>query len=141
MVSPRRAAEARSEAAVLALLDHVAAKWPVDKRRVVVTGYSLGGGGTWHLVARHPERFCAAVPVAGWPAEAADGSVPIYAIHGRRDEVVPLGPTEKAIDALRAKGANVALVVVDRPTHYETGRFVEPLRGAVPWLKRIWAEK
>ncbi len=129
----------RSERAVLALWEHALESWPVDPQRTVITGYSLGGIGTWHLAARHPEKWSAAVPVAGRPTEKLDRSVPIYAIHGRRDEVIDLKPTERAIKKLQAKGATAELVVVEGPTHYQTTRFVEPLSGAVGWLKQLWA--
>jgi predicted peptidase len=128
-----------SEAALLALLDHAASAWPVDSERVVITGYSLGGGGTWSMIGRHPERFCAAIPMAGWPDvdHPADGAVPIYAIHGRDDEVISIKPTRTAIAALQARGKNAQLLVVDGPTHYSTHLFSDPLATAVGWLEKV----
>jgi poly(3-hydroxybutyrate) depolymerase len=35
------------EGAVLALMDHLLASLPIDRRRVLVTGYSMGGVGAW----------------------------------------------------------------------------------------------
>ncbi len=35
----------------------------VDEDRVYLTGLSMGGGGTWHLGLRYPDRFAALVPV------------------------------------------------------------------------------
>ena len=128
-----------SDAALLALLDHALAEWPVDRERVLVTGYSLGGGGTWSIIGRHPERFCAAIPVAGWPDvdHPADGAVPIYAIHGRDDEVISIEPTRRAITELKARGKNAQLLVVDGPTHYSTNLFAGPLATAVGWLEKV----
>ncbi len=127
-----------SEQAVLALLDYAVRNWPVDRRRIVVTGYSLGGIGTWFLAARHPEVFSAAVPMAGRPVIDAALRVPVYAIHGRRDEVIDVEPTRRAIDALRAEGVDAYLLIVKGPTHYETRRFAGPLEGAVEWLQGVW---
>jgi predicted peptidase len=127
-----------SERAVLALLDYAVRSWPVDRHRIVVTGYSLGGIGTWFLAARHPEIFSAAVPIAGRPVADGELRVPVYAIHGRRDEVIGVEPTRRAIDALRAEGVDAQLVIVKGPTHYETRRFAGPLEGAVEWLRRLW---
>ena len=127
-----------SEHAVLALLDYAVHKWPVDRRRIVVTGYSLGGIGTWFYAARHPEIFSAAVPMAGRPTADGKLRVPVYAIHGRRDEVIDVEPTRRVIDALRAEGVNAQLVIVKGPTHYETRRFAGPLKGAVEWLHDVW---
>ena len=36
-----------------------------DRRRIYLTGISLGGYGTWQVAARHPGKFAALVPVAG----------------------------------------------------------------------------
>jgi predicted peptidase len=127
-----------SERAVLALLDYAIRNWPVDRRRIVVTGYSLGGTGSWFLAARHPEIFSAAVPMAGRPVAEGEFRVPVYAIHGRRDEVIAFEPTRHAIDALRAVGVDARLIAVKGATHYETHRFAGPLKGAVEWLHGVW---
>lgn len=133
--------DAADEARVLFLMDHLAGSLAVDRRRVLCTGYSMGGTGTWHLVTRHPGRFTAAVPIAGRPppeGPVAGAAVPVYAIHSRRDERIPLGPTEAYVATLRAQGADAQLVIVEDLTHFQTDRFVEPLRAALPWLRRVW---
>ena len=126
------------EGSVLALMDHLMSTLVIDRKRVLCTGFSMGGVGTWYLAGRHPDRFTAAVPVAGRPAVEAELKVPVYAIHARKDEVMPLGPTEAYIARVRAAGLNAELVVVDGLTHFQTDRFVEPLRAAVPWIQRVW---
>jgi dienelactone hydrolase len=51
------------EADVLRAMDDVERAYNVDPDRVYLTGYSMGGGGTWHLGLRYPDRFAAIVPV------------------------------------------------------------------------------
>lgn len=131
----------QAEADVLALLDHIQKSWAIDPRRTLITGYSMGGMGTWALAARHQDRFAAAVIVAGQPQpEAADvgWSIPLYVIHSRDDEVVPLKPTAGMVKMLKAKHVQVELVVVDGLTHYQVPAFVPYLRATVPWIKRAW---
>jgi predicted peptidase len=135
--------DAIDEARVLSLLDHLASTFAIDRKRVLCTGYSMGGAGTWYFVGRHPGRFTAAIPIAGRPptgdgAPTSPPKVPIYAIHSRADEVVPLADTEAHVAALRAQGADVQLTIIDGVTHFQTDRFVEPLRDALPWLARVW---
>src|SRR5262245_46076997 len=65
--------EPENERAVNALLDAVQASYRIDKRRVAVTGFSMGGAGVWHFAGKYPERFSAAIPVAGRPSAAAAG--------------------------------------------------------------------
>jgi predicted peptidase len=129
----------RSERAVLALLDHARDRRPIDPERTVVTGFSLGGIGAWHLARRHPARFRAAVPVAGIPTTAPGGDVPVYAIHGKLDEVIDVGPTREAIAELRERGVNAKLVIVRGLSHYQTARYAGALRRSIAWLRGVWS--
>ena len=130
---------AENESAVNMLLDGVLASYSVDAKRIVVTGFSMGGTGTWHFAEKYPERFSAAVPVAGRPpASAAGWRLPVLAIHSRDDQVVPIGPTETRIAELQKSGAHAKLIALTGITHFETRRFVDGLRQAVPWLKETW---
>lgn len=46
--------------------------FPIDRDRVVLTGHSMGGHGTWHVGLAHFDLFAALAPEAGWP------SFPLY---------------------------------------------------------------
>ena len=128
-----------NERAVNALLDMVLVRYSIDKKKVAVTGFSMGGAGSWHFVEKFPERFSAAIPVAGRPpATAAGWRLPVLAIHSRDDQVVPFGPTEARITELQKAGVNAKLIALTGITHYETYRFRDALRQAVPWLREIW---
>lgn len=59
--------DTKSEAVVLELLDFLKNSWPVDTNRIIVTGFSMGGTGSWFLAERHPDIFSAAIPVAAYP--------------------------------------------------------------------------
>ena len=58
------AGSADSDAALKAL-DDVLANYKVDPKRVILTGLSMGGRGSWGLATEHPERFAAVVPICG----------------------------------------------------------------------------
>ncbi len=108
VLSPQCPADARWDddlmvAALAALLDDALVRYRVDPRRVTLTGLSMGGAGTWALAAAHPERFAAIAPVCG----AADPGiatrlrrVPIWAFHGAKDDIVPVGATQAMAEAL-----------------------------------------
>ena len=128
-----------NEKAVNALLDTVLAHYSVDKKKVVVTGFSMGGTGSWHFAEKFPERFSAAIPVAGRPPASASGwRLPVLAIHSRDDQVVPFDPVEARIAELQKAGMNAKLIPLAGITHYETYRFRDALRQAVPWLREVW---
>lgn len=78
-----------------------------DPKRVYLTGQSMGGVGTWGLIAAHPESFAAAVPICGlWdPAEAPKmNGVAIWAFHGGEDQTVPVSGSRNMIAALKQAG-------------------------------------
>jgi predicted peptidase len=128
-----------NEMAVNALLDMVLARYSIDKKKVAVTGFSMGGAGSWHFAEKFPERFSAAIPVAGRPPASASGwQLPVLAIHSRDDQVAPFDPTEARISELQKAGVNAKLIPLTGITHYETSRFRGALRQAVPWLREVW---
>ena len=128
-----------NEKAVNVLLDMVMAHYTIDKKRVAVTGYSMGGTGSWHFAEKFPQRFSAAIAVEGRPPESAKGwRIPVLAVHSRADQVAPFGPTEARIKELQKAGVNAKLIAVDGITHYETNRFQAVLRQAIPWLREVW---
>jgi predicted peptidase len=130
-----------SEAQVNYLLDCVGDTYTIDRGKTIVTGYSLGGHGTWYMAARNQGRFAAALPMAAMvPGEAIECSwrVPLYVIHSSADEIVPIEPTVRAVRRLREQGAEVQFVVLEDVTHFETGRYFRPLRDAVPWIRAAW---
>ena len=128
-----------NEKAVNIFLDMVMARYAIDKKRVAVTGYSMGGTGSWHLAEKFPERFSAALPIASRPPASAVGwRLPVLAIHSRDDQVVPFDPAAARIAELQKVGVNAKLIALTGIAHYEAGRFREPLRQAVPWLLEVW---
>lgn len=91
----------------------------------VVTGFSQGGMLSFALAIHHPDRFAGAVPVAGWlprpavpdHATAAQAAIPVRALHGDADDVLPLTGTRRAVDAMRAAGFDVSLEVFEGVPH------------------------
>src|SRR5262249_5923284 len=56
---------AESAKLVLNLIQSLQKEYSVDPKRIYITGLSMGGYGTWDLLARKPELFAAAVPICG----------------------------------------------------------------------------
>lgn len=129
---------AKDEESVLFLMDSVKRSYKIDPKKVVVTGYSLGGIGTWHFARKHPDRFTAAIPLAGVPGPPGEWQTPVYAIHSRQDKVMPLEPTQERIDQLQSQGVNARLIVLAGIDHYATFKFQESLKEVIPWLKEVW---
>lgn len=48
-----------------ALLNEVVERYRIDLDRVHVTGFSMGGYGTWTLATHSPNRFATLIPICG----------------------------------------------------------------------------
>lgn len=60
------AAKFAGEINIFEQLAHARSQYPVDERRIVLHGFSMGGSAVWHLAAHHPDRWVAASPGAGF---------------------------------------------------------------------------
>ena len=85
--------ESATQRAVVALTRELAGRASVDAQRVYLVGFSMGAIGGWDLLARHAGLFAAAVLMAGdldidAVVSSPAASLPIWAIHGERDELV-----------------------------------------------------
>jgi predicted peptidase len=120
-----------NDEALLALLDHVIARFKVDARRIYLTGLSMGGYGTWSLGMKHPERFAAIVPVCGG-GNAGDillvsrnkkhalQTLAVWAFHGAKDDVVPLAESKVMFVALKKAGCKKVKLAVYPDTGHDS---------------------
>ena len=110
----------RPLAAALRLLTWLQTKYPVDPNRLLVTGLSMGGYGTWDVVARYPGMFAGMIALCGGgdPTQAmVIRELPIWAYHGDRDEAVPVRGSRLMIRALREAGGSPHYTEVARHGH------------------------
>lgn len=69
VLAPRNATTEASMHKVKAVIDQMIADGKVDKNRIYITGFSMGGGSTWTFLRTYPELAAAAAPLcpAGGP--------------------------------------------------------------------------
>jgi len=92
----------------LRLIQSLVEEYSIDRDRLYVTGLSMGGYGTWDVIARHPDLFAAAVPMCGGGDEKTAeriAGLPIWNFHGADDRVVPPSRSRNMIAALKEAGA------------------------------------
>ena len=122
------------ELQAMAALENSIREFHGDRRRIYLTGISMGGSGAWYF-ARHRRKFAAVVPIAGeiardpvdpFPIEPppdvarivgapdpyaalaqAIGPTPVWAFHGTDDGEVPVAESRNMVEALRRNGGNV----------------------------------
>jgi predicted peptidase len=130
-----------AERAVMALVRSVLNEYSIDRSRVVVTGFSMGGRGTWFMASRHPDLFTAAISIAGAPGDAPLerlAKTPIYVIHSKDDEVVPFASTERAVADLKRLGRIVEFEALEDVTHFQMGGYVDALERGGRWIAERW---
>lgn len=110
-----------SGALVLELIDQLLTELPVDPNRVYITGLSMGGFGTFDLLARKPELFAAAVPVCGGgdPNTVEKfAKVPVWVFHGATDTTVPVKLSRDMVTALQELAANPGFTIYPDTGHF-----------------------
>ncbi len=132
---------------VLALLDLTKTYLPIDETKVVITGYSDGGNGSWFYAQFYSNLFSAAIPMAtSYNPEVSDGvvpkiNIPLYVIHGENDELFPLAQTEEWVNQSKNAGSSIEFVVASGLNHYEVCDYVDYLTNASNWLQNeVWSQ-
>lgn len=121
------------------LLDGALARFGGDPDRVLLTGLSHGGYGTWALARLLPDRWAALVPMCGylrrlpdagridWRRDRAPGALralaasishlPVWAFHGEKDRAIPVAQSRAVTGALLAAGADARLTTFPEVAH------------------------
>jgi predicted esterase len=131
--------DAQNEKAAIWLTQSVQKTYAIDPKKVVITGFSLGGEGTLFIGSRHQDLFTAAIPVAApLPSGEEMWAIPVYVIHSDKDEIVSYSSAKKHAESLRARGLNVEFKTVNGLSHYKTGAYAPGVGEAVKWLQAGW---
>lgn len=77
---------------VQAIIDEMVAKYDIDRNRVYISGFSMGGMFTYHAMNRMADKIAAFAPISGYPmgggTYTSSRPVPIIHTHGTTDDVV-----------------------------------------------------
>ena len=121
-------------------LDTALARYPIDRRKLVVLGFSQGGVMAYSLALSEPERFAALVAISSWlppalleilPDSPASEQLPTLIQHGSHDELVDVGRARQSVETLRS----VRIPVTYR--EYEIGHEIsaKSLTDLSAWLQ------
>ena len=127
----------------MAVLDKVRQEYEIDPRRVLVTGFSMGGRGTWFMSSQHADLFTGAIAMAASTGDLPQdrlARIPTYIIHSRDDRVVSFDQAEQNARQLEQLGRSIKFEELRGPGHYDMGSYVEPLHRAGRWMAAAWAK-
>jgi predicted peptidase len=123
---------------LIALIQQLIKKLPVDTNRIYITGLSMGGYGTCDAIERHRGLFAAAVPVCGAgdiTRAALIAHIPIWIFTGAEDAAVnPMYSLDMA-KALTKAGAHPGFTQYPGVGHFSwLAAYSDPLM--MEWLFR-----
>jgi phospholipase/carboxylesterase len=130
---------AKGAAALHAFLDAALEAYPVDRRKLVLLGFSQGGVMALELALAEPDRFTGLVVLSSWLPEPLAARVPrqdgharlqTLVIHGTRDPMLPVERGRETRDRLLALGVPTAYREYDMQHEIRP----EALRHVVEWL-------
>lgn len=109
---------------VMTMITRAVNELGADSDRLYVTGYSMGGGGTWNMLSRHPGRFAAGLVVS--PALQGAGfnaanliDTAIIAVHARDDATTPVSNSRGVVNQILAAAGEATPTYPDsRSTNY-----------------------
>lgn len=119
---------------------NVAELFNIKKDRIVITGSSMGGYGTWEMAMCYPEIFAAAAPVSGGGVTFRARklrNVPIKAYHGDKDEMVEYINSKLMVDAVNTFGGNAELISLKDMGHNDAIDYAYRSTDLISWLLHI----
>lgn len=126
------------------LWEQLLSRYPIDPKRVYLTGFSAGGQGCWNQLSLHPERYAAAVPLMSgdfYPDGAAFeriSQIPIWAGHSCNDRIVPVASTDGMVQGVRNAGGQ--LLRYTRWKHFGHGMF-HIFYLHEPWVEWMFSQE
>ena len=104
-------------------LTEIQANYRVDAKRIYLTGLSMGGEATYRFAVHQPETFAAIAPLSAYVDSETYSIIqrikdlPVWAIHGADDTVVPLVKAQQPLEALQEAGADIRFTVLQGHDH------------------------
>ena len=123
--------------AVNELLDAATAEFSVDPKRLYLSGFSMGGMGSYDMLNRFPNRFAAAmVGCALSDVSKIDNlkKTPMYLLHGASDATIPVEGSRNMAAALKKAGADYAYVELPGRDHDLLSGRGEEMTEALRWV-------
>ena len=107
-----------------------------DRNKIYAIGPSMGGYAVWQIAMSMPHVFAAIVPMCAggmyWNAERLK-SIPVWAFHGVRDELIDYHDSERMVNAVNFCGGNARITLYPELGH-EIWRETYSNKEVFEWL-------
>ncbi len=121
----------------LELIEQTIRNKNIDADRVYIIGLSMGGFGAWEFIARKPQLFAAAIPMAGYsdPNQLEKiKHVPFWIFHGDIDKWNPVAGSRVMFKLLSNSNADVRYTEYENTGHGESFKKAFNESELIPWL-------
>lgn len=119
------------------IIDSVAEEFGIKNDRIVITGSSMGGFGTWMMGLTYPTFFAGIAPVAGggmsWRASKLK-TTPVLAVHGDADETVPITYSRLMTEGVNGSGGSARLIELEGMGHNDGIDYAYRETELIEWL-------
>jgi len=131
---------------VMSVINYALDNWPIDKNKIIVTGHSNGGYGTWYFGTHYPQVFSAAIPIAS-RMDYLDNTfidnkkidTPFYVIHSTNDELFDINDVSNKIEKLVSLGSDIHFEKIDHLAHSSVCAYSDDLKNSITWLENeVW---
>ena len=104
---------------ILAIIDEMSSRYGIDRDRVYLSGFSMGGMMCYYAATRIADKIAAFAPVSGFlmdgPNTNSSRPIPIIHIHGADDGYVPYANVLTHMDAWAIRNGNPTPATVTNP--------------------------
>jgi len=107
--------------ALEALVDDATHQLRIDKNRIYLTGWSMGGSAAWGWAIAQPHTFAAIAPLSASWDKAEDGcalkDLPVWVFHGEHDDATPPKSDQDMVEAVNSCGGHAKLTILPAAGH------------------------
>jgi uncharacterized repeat protein (TIGR02059 family) len=104
---------------ILAIIDEMYNRYKIDRDRVYLSGFSMGGMMTYYAATQIADKIAAFAPVTGFlmggPNTNSSRPIPIIHVHGEGDDFVPYSRVQECMDAWITRNGCPTTPVVTKP--------------------------
>ena len=125
---------------IIQLIELCVKEYGINKNRISITGHSMGGTGTWFFALSYPNVFSAAVPLSG-SVKLTEANLrklmnmPIWAIVGNNDTIVPPRYSTEFIARLQQINSNAKVTVLEGYDHFDVAAiYLDKDLNVIEWL-------
>ncbi len=138
---PEPRAFLRASSELRAFVSEAGERYPIDRRRIAILGFSQGGLMGYELALRAPERFRGLIVLSSWlpdllaanlPQKTEQQGFPVLVVHGTKDAQVEVARAHESRQALERFGVDLTY------REFAMGHEIRPeaLRVIADWLRK-----